>query len=311
MGDSRAVALRRLLSLIEVVLPEVVLIENVPGVTTKPASSRTPCATNVIRRALQRTNRVRGTRYELQVFRLDAADFGVPQHRVRTFMVASREGIHFEPPRATHAHGGGTEIAAYLTAWDAIGSLKTDDEDPTLSVGGKWAGLLPSVPEGANYLFHTPRGGGEPLFGWRTRYWSFLLKLAKNQPSWTIQASPGSATGPFHWKNRRLSVQEMARLQTFPDDYQFVGSFRAAQRQIGNAVPAAVGEMLGIEIRRQILGDASPGSGVTLVPTPERDCPCPEDISRVPRQYLRNRGPHSDHPGAGLGPSASIRELLP
>src|SRR3546814_15139025 len=63
------------------------------------------------------------------------------------------------------------------------------------AIKGKWADLLPSIPEGQNYLWHTERGGGIPLFGWRRRYWNFLLKLAKNKPSWTIQAQPGPATG--------------------------------------------------------------------------------------------------------------------
>ena len=75
-------------------------------------------------------------------------------------------------------------------------------------------GLLPSIPEGENYLWHTNRGGGLQLFGWRTRYWSFLLKLAKSLPSWTIQAQPASAIGPFHWRSRKLTTREMCRLQT-------------------------------------------------------------------------------------------------
>ena len=123
-----------------------------------------------------------------------------------------------------------------------------------LNPTGKWAGLLKSIPEGKNYLWHTPRGAGEPLFGWRTRYWSFLLKLAKDRPSWTIQAAPGPATGPFHWKSRLLSIEEVARLQTFPIDYEFTGDRRSMLRQIGNAVPCAIGELLGLEIRRQLLG---------------------------------------------------------
>ena len=65
--------------------------------------------------------------------------------------------------------------------------------------------------------WHTNRGGREPLFGWRTRFWSFLLKFKKDQPSWTIQAQPGPATGPFHWWcNRHLTAHELCRLQTFP-----------------------------------------------------------------------------------------------
>ena len=75
------------------------------------------------------------------------------------------------------------------------------------------------------------------LFGWRTQYWSFLLKLAKNQPSWTIQAQPGSSIGPFHWNNRKLTAHEMCRLQTFPDGLTFGCGRTEVQRMLGNAVP--------------------------------------------------------------------------
>ena len=72
------------------------------------------------------------------------------------------------------------------------------------------------IPEGLNYLHHTERGKGEKLFGWRRRYWSFLIKLSKRRRSWTLTAQPGPAIGPFHWKNRRLARIELARLQTKP-----------------------------------------------------------------------------------------------
>ena len=97
--------------------------------------------------------------------------------------------------------------------------------------------LLPTIPEGQNYLWHTERGGGEPLFGWRRRYWSFLLKLAKDLPSWTIQAQPGPATGPFHWDNRRLSVREMARMQTFPDNVVIKGEYAPGTCSASLAMP--------------------------------------------------------------------------
>ena len=71
------------------------------------------------------------------------------------------------------------------------------------------------------------------MFGWRTRYWNFMLKLAKSQPSWTIQASPGPSTGPFHWRNRKLSVKELSRLQTFPDDLTFDATRTATWRSAG------------------------------------------------------------------------------
>jgi DNA (cytosine-5)-methyltransferase 1 len=156
-------------------------------------------------------------------------------------------------------------------------------------------------PVSPNYLWHTPRGGGEPLFGWRTRYWSFLLKLSKAQPSWTLQAEPGPGTGPFHWRNRLLSTAELARLQTLPSGYALQGSYRSAQRQIGNALPSAIGELLGLEIRRQFRGDGLRRTP-TLVPAVREKCPPAQSMELLPEKYLVLRGDHPDHPGRGKGP---------
>ena len=165
---------------------------------------------------------------------------------------------------------------------------------------------MPSIPEGSNYLHHTPRGAGEPLFGWRTRYWSFLLKLAKTRPSWTLQAQAGSATGPFHWRNRKLTMRELARLQCFPDDWEVTGKDTSVRRQLGNAVPPPIGELLGLAIRRQILGQ-SPRRKPSLTPEARTDCPPPEPVAPVPRHYLDRRRAYEDHPGSGLGPGALAR----
>ena len=62
----------------------------------------------------------------------------------------------------------GTDIEPYRTTWDALGNLPERPNDPTLAMTGKWADLLPSILEGENYLWHTPHGGGKPLFGWLT-----------------------------------------------------------------------------------------------------------------------------------------------
>ncbi len=180
-----------------------------------------------------------------------------------------------------------------MTAWDAIGGMKPNaDED--LAVRGQWAALLPSIPEGENYLWHTKRKRGKPLFGWRSRYWSFLLKLAKNKPSWTIQAQPGPAIGPFHWDNRRLSVEEMAAIQTFPCGLHFVGSRVSLQKQIGNAVPSLVTEVLGREIRRQLFGHEIE-ERLNLTVQIKRPIPPPESVKAVPKKFLHLRGDHPDY----------------
>lgn len=191
-----------------------------------------------------------------------AADYGVPQRRQRLFIMGSLDRSP-EFPEPTHSGPHETRkdwdasLAPHVTTGEAIGDLLTreDLEEAEESVNGRYGHLLPDIPAGDNYLFYTDkRGHSNPLFEWRSRYWSFLLKLDPGQPSPTIQAQPGPYVGPFHWENRRLRLAEIKRLQTFPDDYAIVGSRRSAQKQIGNAVPPLLAE----QIARALLASARP-----------------------------------------------------
>jgi DNA (cytosine-5)-methyltransferase 1 len=165
-----------------------------------------------------------------------------------------------EPEFPTPTHSGphetrknwDTSLGAHVTTGEAIGDLSARDDlrEPNEEVNGRYGHLLPDIPPGDNYLFYTQkRGHPTPLFKWRSRFWSFLLKLDPLQPSPTIQAQPGPYVGPFHWQNRRLRLPEIKRLQTFPDDYEIVGSRRSAQMQIGNAVPPLLAEQIARSLR--------------------------------------------------------------
>ena len=96
---------------------------------------------------------------------------------------------------------------------------------------------------------------------WRSRYWTFLLKLHPDRPASTLQAQPGPYVGPFHWDNRRLRVPELKRLQTFPDDNVFEGERRQVQVQLGNAVPVTLGCVVASAIRTQLDGGQIDGIG--------------------------------------------------
>jgi DNA (cytosine-5)-methyltransferase 1 len=63
-------------------------------------------------------------------------------------------------------------------------------------------------------------------------------------PSWTIQARRSNNMGPFHWRSRILRVEEVKRLQTFPDDWQLAGTIESQWRQVGNAVPPVLADAL-------------------------------------------------------------------
>ena len=193
-----------------------------------------------------------------------------------------------------------------MNAWDALSDLNEDENNEELKIKGKWADLIPSIPERKNYLWHKNRGGGEPFFGWRTRYWNFLLKLSKDKASWTIQSHPGCSTGPFHWNNRRLSIKEMSRIQTFPDDLHFYMSLNRAQILIGNAVPSLLAEVIAREIRSQFFNDNDINKPLVYLRKKSSSCPKPEKTQKVPKKYFYLNGKHADHPGTGKGPGVVV-----
>jgi DNA (cytosine-5)-methyltransferase 1 len=298
LEDPRANTLAGYLRVLEDVRPKAFLLENVEGLAFGGKDE----GLRLLLKAIKRINQTAGTRYEPVVITLNAADYGVPQTRTRVFVIGARDGRIFNVPPVTHADPAASppEREVWTTAWDAIGELDVPAGEDT-SVTGKWADLLPSIPEGQNYLWHTDRMGGEPLFGWRRRYWNFLLKLAKDRPAWTIQAQPGPATGPFHWHNRRLSSRELAKLQTFPDDAVITGGRIEVQRQIGNAVPSLLGEVLARAIRQQFFNSKPPTPTPVLAVSRRALCPAPEPVAPVPKKYLDLVGDHAPHPGTGRG----------
>jgi DNA (cytosine-5)-methyltransferase 1 len=305
LTDPRAGTLFGYLRVLEEALPEVFLLENVPGIAFSGKSD----GVQLIRNRVGAINARQGTNYQVSIACLNAASFGVPQLRHRVFVIGHREGKKFAFPEATHddISRSTDSLEPYRTAWDALGDLPESNDDHSLRLSGKWAELLPSIPEGSNYLWHTPRGEGLPLFGWRTRYWNFLLKLSRRLPAWTIQAQPGPATGPFHWNNRKLSILELLRLQTFPEDVSLPCNRADAQRLVGNAVPSALAEALALGIGRQYfeqLGDTKP---LSLIPVRRNQMPLPRPIAEVPTKYRALIGNHSDHPGTGKGARAAAR----
>ena len=226
--------------------PRHFILENVYALTFDNKASR-PAFTRLLREINEA-----GYRCNWQV--LNAADYGVPQLRPRLFIVGARKGEKLpELPAPTHfgqwerreTKGG---PIPHVTTGEALSGLVTAPESEEV-IRGQWGHLLPDIPPGENYLHYTAeRGYPQPIFEWRKRFWSFLLKLDPNRSSPTIQAHPGPNVGPFHWENRRLRVPELRRLFTFPDDFEFVGSRNSVQAQVGNAVPPKLGQSVAAAI---------------------------------------------------------------
>ena len=293
LRDPRSDCLIAFFELVRRFLPATFFIENVPGFVQGRRS-----ALPFIEAALGRINEKEKTAYEIHCRILNAADFGVPQRRERAILVARRDGKSWTWPSPTHRDSP-------CRAWDAIGDLKPSNGGPP---SGFWGELLSSVPEGWNYQWFTEGGDGRKLFGYRTKYWSFLLKLAKSQPAWTLPAHPGPATGPFHWDNRRLTAKEMLRLQSFPASWKVCGTYADQVRQIGNATPPLLAEVIGREIAQQAFG-VSFGRPPRLQIRRKRDVPRPRRATPVrKKKYLVLEGSHAPHPGTGKGPRPVLKE---
>lgn len=190
---------------------------------------------------------------------VNAANYGVPQTRKRFICVGVKKDLEpFVFPEETHSDPTKkSDKLPWVTCREAIGEFDTiTEEEKKQRPGSKDYELFKNIPPGDNYLYYTEkRGCKDPKFKWKSRYWTFLLKLTPDRPSWTIQASFSNNQGPFHWKNRFLRIEEIKRLQTFPDSYQFCGDEKEQWRQIGNAVPCLLAEVFAIKIKEDYFNE--------------------------------------------------------
>lgn len=199
--------------------------------------------------------------YKCKVVRANALDYGVPQKRKRIFVLGTKGAFKADEPRKTHCapdQCDDTGLLPYVNVGEAIAGYEGQEyfEPEEVAEGGTYYEDLCEVPAGMNYKALTSWYGYEnPKFVADKRFWSFLLKLSPDKPSWTITAQPGPWVGPFHWDNRRLRVPEIAAIQTFPRNYKFYGSRRSVQKQIGNAVPSLMGKAM-IEYVKESLNEA-------------------------------------------------------
>lgn len=254
INDPRGVLFMDYVRILEAVQPRGFLYENVYGLLGANKGQ----AWRDIRAAFE------GAGYRVFHLILDSADFGVPQHRERLFIVGVREG-DFRFPRPTHGPDSpGQE--GHFSAGEALQGVCVE-VDEILKVRGRYEGLLEEIPPGLNYSFFTDKmGHPNPVFAWRSKFSDFLYKAAPQVPIRTLKAQGGQYTGPFHWDSRAFTIEELKRLQTFPDRYALVGGRSAVIHQLGNSVPPQIARILALAVREQVFDRPVPYSWPQLEP---------------------------------------------
>ncbi len=261
--DRRAELWRSFLEVIDRVRPKAVLMENVPDM----ALGDDLLTIRMI------TMQLSSIGYFAEARLLDAWRYGVPQHRQRMILVAVPEDRCFEWPAETDV----------VTLRDAIGDLPRlkDNGAREMKVTGKirltdfqkkararmdgdrviWDHITRPVRDDDREAFSLLKPGMryDELPERLRRYRSDIFKDKYNRLDWNDVSRSITAhiAKDGYWyihpeEERTLSVREAARIQTFPDHFRFAGSRSDAFRQIGNAVPPALGEALGRQILRSI-----------------------------------------------------------
>lgn len=188
---------------------------------------------------------------------LNAADYGVPQLRRRLIIMGNRTGHVVPWPKKKYFADPKDWQDAYRTVGEVITDLSTE---ASLSKFNNHVPMKhkPLLVERYKYI---PEGGkldvaSLPVHlqsGYRTKkvknYSHVYKRLHRDKPANTMV--PGHNAFPIHpWLNRALTVREAARIQSFPDDLEFVGPRQEQCIQAGNAFPPLLAEVIGNNIRK-------------------------------------------------------------
>lgn len=171
--------------------------------------------------------------YVVKIQLYNFAEYGVPQFRERVLIVGIRKdtNFNFEHPRPTHGEGR----TPFVTAGEALDNIKKSlPNNELMNPKPKTVEMLKLIPEGGNF---TSIPKGHPLYV-KGMISHVYRRINRSEPSKTIIAAGGGGTWGYHYPEPRpLTNRERARLQSFPDDFTFLGSNTEVRRQIGNAVP--------------------------------------------------------------------------
>ena len=221
-NDPRNKLFRQFVRIVDETQPHYFVMENVPGILTMSQGK-------VAAAILEEFEEIGYPGVSIAI--LEAADYGAPQLRSRAIFVGNRHGLPNPFPAPTH------DKESYVPIEEAISDLPAWEAIP--SWNHEWTKHSKAFEE---RIAKVPPGG--------SLYETFADAYKRQYPgvpSMTIKENHGG-THIHPTLDRCISAREMARLQTFPDDFIFEGTMKKAMWQIGNAVPPRLAEAIGLAL---------------------------------------------------------------
>lgn len=234
LEDPRGDLMFKFIDILNVVKPKMFMIENVKGLLTHQNGE-------TLKKIITALN---NNLYNITYKSLDASKYDVPQKRERVFIVGVLKSLNrsFEFPEESTTT---TVLKDVLIDVPVSNGLHYNQEKQRLfkmiPQGGCWVNLPEDLQK--KYLGKSYYSGG----GKR----GILYRLSMEKPSLTLLCSPSQKqTERCHpLEERPLTIREYARIQTFDDDYEFIGSINSQYKQIGNAVPVELAKHIGESLR--------------------------------------------------------------
>jgi DNA (cytosine-5)-methyltransferase 1 len=222
--------------------PKVFVAENVSGI----AGANAGAAFKQILTELKDSGRFG---YTLTVHKYKFEEYGVPQKRHRYVVVGFRNdlNLNFKIPKPSGRIVTAGEALADIPDW------ATNNEKPQHPP--QVAQRLSHIKAGQN-VWQAQEAQQMPdhlKLNWKPQMSNSYRKTHPDQPAYTLLANSGGGGHGYHWEDRALTNRERARLQTFPDSFQFVGGKVSVRSQIGMAVPVLASKIIFESIKRQIL----------------------------------------------------------
>mgnify|MGYP000851926814 CR=1 FL=1 len=235
LEDTRGTLFYHYATFLKKLQPKMFIFENVKGLLTNNNGK----SFETIKSIFEEEN------YNIQYKVLNANDYNVPQNRYRLIVIGIRKDLDIS--------------FTFPKEYEYKPVLKDVLEDCPKSEGSTYSEkklkYFKYIPEGGNwtnlpkelideYVPKNLRGGSRGC----------LRRLDRNAPSLTILTSPQQKlTERCHYAELRpLTIRESARIQSFPDNYKFVGSVSSQYKQIGNAVPVKLAEAVGKELYKSL-----------------------------------------------------------